>query len=83
MKVLNTEFEYRQWMEKEYFQFDDKFPSIFEPDELERELLNQMPHQFPCIVFVVKGPRPSEPETLQFIYRDQVEKWAKILGIIN
>lgn len=83
MKLLNTEFEYRQWMEKDYFHLDEKYPSVFEPDELEREILHQMPDQFPCIVFVVKGPSPLEPEALQFVYRSQVEDWARLFGIFD
>ncbi|WP_122095939.1 hypothetical protein [Rahnella sp. Larv3_ips] len=83
MKVLKSEFEYREWMEKDYFHLEEGYPSVLEPDELERELLHQMPDQFPCIVLVVKGPRPVEPEGLQFIYSAQVQEWAKQFGVID
>lgn len=70
-------------MEKDYFHLEEGYPSVLEPDELERELLRQMPDQFPCIVLVVKGQRPVEPEGLQFIYSAQVQEWAKKFGIID
>ncbi|TPG62574.1 hypothetical protein [Ewingella americana] len=83
MTLLRNEYEYRTWMEREFFGIADDSLSVFEPDELERELLHQMPEQFPCIALIVKGPSPYEPEAVKFISRSQVEEWAKAMGMIN
>lgn len=83
MKLLNNEFEYREWMVKDYLHLDEEFPSVFEPDELERELLNLMPKEFPCLVDLLPGPNNFVQESITFIYRSEVEEWAKLLGIIN
>lgn len=81
MKLLNTEFEYRHWMVKDYLHLDEDFPSMFGPDELERELIHQMPKEFPCLAQLTKGANGLEPEAVNFIYRSQVEEWAKLLGV--
>ena len=55
MKLLNNEFEYREWIVKGYLHLDEEFPSVFEPDELEREILRQAPKEFPCLAQIVEG----------------------------
>jgi len=83
MKYLNNEFEYRNWMTKDFLGEDDEALSLFEPDVLEREILRQMPAEFPCIVYEEKGHDPLEPGLAKFISRNQVAEWAKLMGIIK
>lgn len=83
MKLLKNEFEYREWMVKDYLRLDEEYPSLFEPDELERELINQMPIGFPCLVNLISGIKTFEPQSITFIYRPDVEQWAKLFGIVN
>ncbi|WP_314722362.1 hypothetical protein [Rahnella variigena] len=83
MKLLNNEFEYREWMHKVYLHLDEEFPSVFGPDELEREILRQAPKEFPCLVQLVGGESAYSLQSVQFIYRSQIEEWAKLFGIIS
>lgn len=83
MKLLNNEFEYREWMHKGYLHLDEEFPSVFGPDELEREILRQAPKEFPCLVQLVGGESAYSLQSVQFIYRSQIEEWAKLFGIIS
>ena len=85
MKLLNNEFEYREWMHKGYLHLDEEFPSLFDAneDELEREMLRRAPKEFPCLAQVVEGEGLYSPPSIQFIYRSQIEEWAKLFGIIS
>jgi len=83
MRLLNNEFEYREWMVKGYLKFDEEFPSVFGSDELEREILRQTPKEFPCLAQLVEGENGYSLQSVQFIYRSQIEEWAKLFGIIS
>jgi len=83
MKLLSNEFEYREWIVKDYLHFDEEFPSIFEPDELEREILRLAPKEFPCLAQLVENESDYPIQSVQFIYRSQVESWAKLFDIVN
>jgi hypothetical protein len=83
MKLLNNEYEYREWVVKGYLHLDEEFPSVFEPDELEREILRQAPKEFPCLAQIVEGEGAYSLQTVQFIYRSQIEEWAKLFGIVK
>lgn len=81
MKLLSNQAEYREWMVGDYLQLNGKFSSVFSHDELEILLINQMSREFPCLINLVKGPNIYEPESITFIYRSEVEEWAKLFGI--
>lgn len=83
MKLLTNEFEYREWMLNGYLHLDEEFPSLFDADELEREMLRRAPKEFPCLAQVVEGEGLYSPPSIQFIYRSQIEEWAKLFGIIS
>lgn len=83
MKMLHNEFEYRKWMVKDYLHLGGEFPSFFEPDELERELLKQMPKEFPCLARLERGANNHGPDAVKFLYRAEILEWAKLLGIVN
>mgnify|MGYP003612456504 FL=1 len=83
MKLLNNESEYREWMTKDYLYIDDGFPQMLEAGEIENELVRHMPVNYPCIVLEIKGMRLYDTDIIEFIYRSQVEEWAKLLAIIH
>lgn len=81
MKIINNEFEYKNWMIKEFLHIEDDLYCILSPEELEAELLNQMPEQFPCIALLVAAENHNEMATIRFLYRDQIEEWAAAMGL--
>lgn len=81
MKFLKNEFEFRQWIAKNYFPADEGYPSVLSPDELEIEILKNMPKNFPCLARVVNGINPNEQEVIEYFYRSDVEEFAKSFGI--
>ena len=83
MKLLSNKFEYRKWMLEGYLHLNEEFPSVFNEDELEREILRQAPNEYPCLVRIVGGEGAYSLQYVQFIYRSQIEEWAKLFGIIN
>ncbi|POZ13689.1 hypothetical protein C3Z09_21950 [Lelliottia aquatilis] len=83
MKILKNEFEYRNWMAKNYLCIEDTVTYILSPDEVEEELLRQMPEQFPCILLIVAAKNPSEYSAIYFLYRSQIQEWAIEMGITS
>ncbi|MBU9809598.1 hypothetical protein J1785_07530 [Rahnella sp. SL6] len=83
MKLLKNVYEYRDWMIKDFLHLDDTFPSVFEPDEIEIDILRQAPKEFPCLVQLVEDESGNYPQFFQFIYRSQVEEWARLFGIVR
>jgi hypothetical protein len=81
MKLLRNEFDYKMWMTYDLLRLDDSLSSLFDHDLLERELLAEMPHEFPCIACIIRGESTFEPDVAKFLYRDEVEEIAKGMGI--
>jgi len=82
MKLLKNEFDYKMWITYDFLRLDDGLFSLFDYDLLERELIAQMPEQFPCIACIVKGPSIFEPDEAKFIYRPQLEEWTQLMGAV-
>ncbi|WP_122095938.1 hypothetical protein [Rahnella sp. Larv3_ips] len=83
MKLLKNEFEYKMWMTYDFLRLDEGLSPLFDHDLLERELLAQMPEQFPCIAYIVKGPSLFEPDEARFIYRPQLEEWSQLMDSVT
>lgn len=81
MKLLNNEFDYKMWMTYDFLRLDDSLSPLFDHDLLERELLAQMPHEFPCVACITRGASAYEPDVAKFLYRNEVEEIAKSMGI--
>jgi len=82
MKLLKNELEYKLWMTHDFLRLDEGLSPLFDPNLLERELLAQMPEQFPCIACIDKGPSIFEPDEAKFIYRPQLEEWTQLMGAV-
>jgi hypothetical protein len=83
MKLLKNEFEYKLWMTHDFLRLDEGLSTLFDPDLLEREILAQMPEQFPCIACIVKGLSLFEPDEAKFIYRPQIEEWSRLMSSVT
>lgn len=83
MKLIKNEFEFRLWMTHDFLQLEEGLSPLYDPDLLQREITAQMPSEFPCIAYIVRGSSIYEPENAKFLYKHQVEEWAKIMGIVN
>lgn len=81
MKLLKNEFGFRLWMTHDFLRLDEGLSPLFDNDLLERELLAQMPQQFPCVACIIKGSSLFEPDEVRFLYRPQVEELAMCMGI--
>ncbi|MBF7956148.1 hypothetical protein [Rahnella victoriana] len=80
MKLLKNEFDYKMWMTYDLLRLDDSLSPLFDHDLLDRELLSQMPREFPCIACIIRGEGPFEPDVAKFLYREEVEEIAKGMG---
>ncbi|CAM4265544.1 MULTISPECIES: hypothetical protein [Lelliottia] len=81
MKLIKNESEYRDWMIKDYHHLEDEsfLYSYLSPEELDDELIKNMPLKYPCIGLITYGNSTIEPAVTQFLYQDQIEEWANIM----
>lgn len=81
MKLITNVSDCRQWMIEDFLHIGDDPYCIFSPDELEEELLLQMPKKYPCIAMVVDGNNHWEEKKAIFLYQEQIEEWATLFGM--
>lgn len=85
MKLIKNEGEYRDWLIKDYLHLEDEASlySYLSPEELDDDLIKNMPLKYPCIGLITYGNSNIEPAVTQFLYQDQIEEWATTMKTAN
>ena len=61
----------------------DRSQCILSPDEMESELLLQMPEEFPCIVLLPPWEVTNASGNICFLYRNQIKDFAIAMGLVG
>lgn len=85
MKILRNQYEYHQWMITSFLDAGtlECLLDLLPMEDIEQELIAQMPDAFPCVVYVGPGSFINEPEKPMYLSAEQIFQLAAELKAIK